>query len=67
MQATNVMAQGSTSLGQVFAAIGIILALAITVPVLGILMVPGALIAGWMRAHLPGSSPIRRAAIVRPV
>ncbi len=51
MQTTNTMARGSASVGQIFAAIGIILFLAITVPVLGVVMIPGVLTAAWWRAH----------------
>jgi hypothetical protein len=66
MNTSNTTAQASASAGQVLAAIGIILALAITVPLLGVLMIPGVLVATWMRAHLPEASPVRRVMVRLP-
>lgn len=50
MEPSKTIAQGSVSLRQVFAAIGILVGLAITVPLIGILMIPGVAIASWARA-----------------
>ncbi|HVI97035.1 MAG TPA: hypothetical protein VM753_23630 [Anaeromyxobacter sp.] len=56
MERSKAVGQGSVSVGQAFAAVGIIVALAITVPVIGILMVPGVLLATWIRALVEDAS-----------
>jgi hypothetical protein len=56
MERSKAVSQGSMTVGEAFAATGIIVGLAITVPVIGILMIPGALLATWIRALVEDAS-----------
>lgn len=59
MQQTNGIEQGSATLRQSLAAIGILVALAITVPIFGILMIPGVALAALARAIVDAAPRLR--------